>query len=290
MNNGISYFPLDVHLDEKFELIEAEFGLKGFAVIVKLFQKIYGGQGYYCKWTKDVGLLFAKRCGVGYGLVSQIVQRCVEKGIFDKRLFEDYQILTSKGVQIRYLDAVSRRKKVEIQNEYLLVKVDQIPKNVSIFQKNVNILSENDNIFKQSKGKESKVKYSKVEESNSTFSAADECIQKYNQYIGLITPAIAEGIDFYLSQGVEPKLINRIIEYSAEQNKRSWQYISAALNGNFKEGITTLEAYERARADFLSKNSSSKKSKKTVFSERCQNTEKTDYEKIQAELMAEMFE
>ena len=29
---GIEYFPLNCRLDEKFELIEAEFGLKGFAV------------------------------------------------------------------------------------------------------------------------------------------------------------------------------------------------------------------------------------------------------------------
>ena len=39
MNNGINYFPLNVHLDDKFELIEAEFGLKGFAIVVKLFQR-----------------------------------------------------------------------------------------------------------------------------------------------------------------------------------------------------------------------------------------------------------
>ena len=59
--SGLEYFPLDVVLDDKFELIEAEFGLTGFAVIVKLFQKIYGGQGYYCEWTNEVALLFAKR-------------------------------------------------------------------------------------------------------------------------------------------------------------------------------------------------------------------------------------
>ena len=56
MKSGLEYFPLDVHLDEKFELIEAEFGLTGFAVIVKLFQRIYGGQGYYCEWTNEVAL------------------------------------------------------------------------------------------------------------------------------------------------------------------------------------------------------------------------------------------
>ena len=36
IKDGVDYFPFDVSLDEKFELIEAEFGLTGFAVIVKL--------------------------------------------------------------------------------------------------------------------------------------------------------------------------------------------------------------------------------------------------------------
>ena len=50
--SGLEYFPLDVVLDDKFELIEAEFGLTGFAVIVKLFQKIYGGQEDWFGWER----------------------------------------------------------------------------------------------------------------------------------------------------------------------------------------------------------------------------------------------
>ena len=44
MKSGIDYFPLDVTLNDKFELIEAEFGLIGFAVVIKLLQKIYGSE------------------------------------------------------------------------------------------------------------------------------------------------------------------------------------------------------------------------------------------------------
>ena len=33
MKDGIPYFPLDCELDSKFELIEAEFGLQGFAKV-----------------------------------------------------------------------------------------------------------------------------------------------------------------------------------------------------------------------------------------------------------------
>ena len=47
MQSGIQFFPLDVNTDTKLALIECEFGIKGFAVIVKLWQKIYGEEGYY---------------------------------------------------------------------------------------------------------------------------------------------------------------------------------------------------------------------------------------------------
>ena len=42
---GLDYFELDCHMDEKVRLVQAEYGLKGFAVFVKLLQEIYGGYG-----------------------------------------------------------------------------------------------------------------------------------------------------------------------------------------------------------------------------------------------------
>lgn len=151
MKYGIPYFPLECVLDEKFELIEAEFGLTGFAIVVKLLQRIYGGQGYYCEWTKEVALLFARRHSVGGGVVSEIVNASIKRGIFDSRMFEQYRILTSKGIQERYLKAVSRRKQIEIKKEYLLLKCDQISKNACIIEENVNIIEENVDILKQRK-------------------------------------------------------------------------------------------------------------------------------------------
>ena len=112
MKSGLDYFPLDVYLDDGFKLIEAEFGLTGFAVVVKLYQKIYGGFGYYCEWTNEVALLFSRECGVGGNVVSEILAASIKRGIFDKTLYDKYQILTSAGIQKRYFDAVSRRKKV----------------------------------------------------------------------------------------------------------------------------------------------------------------------------------
>lgn len=171
MKDGIPYFPLDCELDDKFELIEAEFGLTGFAIVVKLLQRIYGGEGYYCEWTNEVALLFAKRNSTGGSVVSEIVEASVKRGIFDQNMFEKYRILTSKGIQERYLKAVDRRKQVEVKNQYLLVQCDNICKNVHIIKEDVNIYKENANILKQRKEEKSKEEESK--EKNKTISFAE---------------------------------------------------------------------------------------------------------------------
>lgn len=165
MKSGIDYFPLDVALDEKFELIEAEFGLTGFGVVVKLLQKIYGGQGYYVEWTNEVALLFAKRVGLGGGVVSEIVEASVKRGIFDKTLYDKYHILTSKGIQKRYFEAVGRRKSVEVEGAYLLVNAADFSKNASTTVKNVDIFPKNADISQQSKVEESRVEKSRGKES-----------------------------------------------------------------------------------------------------------------------------
>ena len=112
--SGIPYFPLDVELDEKMELIEAEYGLTGYAVILKLLQRIYGGHGYYIHWTYEVALLFAKRIGVGGSVVSEIIEAAVKRGVFHKKIFEKYKVLTSEGIQKRYFTAIARRKEIEV--------------------------------------------------------------------------------------------------------------------------------------------------------------------------------
>ena len=173
MKAGIDYFPLDCQLDEKFELIEAEFGLTGFSVVVKLLQRIYGGQGYYCEWTREVALLFSRRVGLdGGNAVSEIVSAAIERGIFDRDLYERYNVLTSSGIQRRYLEAVSRRKKVTLKSEYLLLCHADLPKNVDISGENVNISQKNANIPEQSRVEESKVKERKEKKSTAVLCGA----------------------------------------------------------------------------------------------------------------------
>ena len=142
VKEGLDYFELDCHMEEKVRLIQAEFGLKGFAIVVKLYQKIYGGFGYYCEWNEDSLLLFMSENGVSSrdekNLISEIVAACIRRNIFSEKLFNEFGILTSYGVQKRYLNAVSRREKVELIKEYLLVSVGKNQCNVCINSINVN--------------------------------------------------------------------------------------------------------------------------------------------------------
>lgn len=150
---GLDYFELDCHMDDKIKLIEAEYGLKGFAIVVKLYQSIYSDNGYYCEWTPDIALLWAMQLGISssgaFGkvgstsdngllpgfpknLINDVVAASIRRGIFSEKLFHKYHILTSSGIQKRYLKATSKREKVELKKEYLLIPVPENRSNVVI--------------------------------------------------------------------------------------------------------------------------------------------------------------
>lgn len=117
---GVDYFPLDVHTDDKFKFIEIKYKLEGFAIVIKLLQKIYS-YGYWYKWTDDEALLFSDELRVDYNLVANVVNECLKREVFDPNLYEKHKILTSKGIQKRYKEIVRRRKDVKVTPEYLLI-------------------------------------------------------------------------------------------------------------------------------------------------------------------------
>jgi len=158
---GLDYFELDCLLDDKVKLIQAEFGLKGFAVIVKLYQKIYGTEGYYCEWNEKILLLFLVENGLNgdsKNLINEIIKACIREGIFSEKLYKKFNILTSEGVQKRYLNATSKREEVNLKKEYLLISVGKNSNNVVI-----NSISDGRNSINSVRNSQSKVEESKVE-------------------------------------------------------------------------------------------------------------------------------
>ena len=116
--NGLDYFPLDVDIDQddKLALIEAEFGMTGFAVIVKLYMKIYKS-GYYYEWTDKEQLLFSNRVKMAVEDIQAIVEKAMHWKIFNRVKYDEFGVLTSAGIQERFIEATTRRKRVNFMQE-----------------------------------------------------------------------------------------------------------------------------------------------------------------------------
>lgn len=158
MKCGLKTFPLPIDLSDEVKLVEAEFGVNGFAVYIKLMQAIYS-RGYYMKWDIDTELLFIRDyclSAVGRNLVSEIVACCVRRGVFDIQLYQKYSILTSKRIQETFLVAMQRSKEIVFEKNYALPIVYEFIGNANKNGKNVNIFLKNVDIFQQKKEKERK--------------------------------------------------------------------------------------------------------------------------------------
>ena len=132
---GLDYFPHDTHTDEDtaLQLLEAEFGLDGYAVYFKLLESIYA-QGYAKQWGEDECLLFAKKMGaVTVPKLSEIIKGCIRRSLFDEGVYNLFQILTSKAIQLRWLEA--KRKDVSAIDPKVCL-IEQTAKGVSSPQKN----------------------------------------------------------------------------------------------------------------------------------------------------------
>lgn len=295
---GIDYFSLDVVLDDKFELFEAEHGLKGFAFLIKLFQKIYESNGYFYSWTEDEQLLFAKRINVDINLINEYINSAIKREIFNKEMYETYKILTSRGIQKRFLEAVKRRKQIEVRKEYFLIDIKSenykefVNKIVYVSNNliNVNINSENidNNTTKgvnnnpQSKVKESKVKeittttninnikdIEKTEEiKKSVVVELDSVEEYYKNNIDELSDYSKLFIKTYRDKKVSDDLIIYAMQCAVEQNKKTIAYIKGTLNNWEADDITSVLEAKQAAENFKKNNKKNNSIKKAEFEQR----------------------
>lgn len=171
LKEGLEYFPLDCDIDQddKMIIIEAQHGLIGFGIAIKLLMKIYNNS-YFYEWTEREQILFSKRVNVDINTLTNVINDLIKWGFFDKELFINEKILTSSGVQKRYLEATLRRKKVKMLKKYLLLDDETVNsyKNLVIVDINPSSDEVNGDNSTQSKVKESKVKESKGKEKESS--------------------------------------------------------------------------------------------------------------------------
>ena len=164
---GLDYFPFDVDFfnDEKIEAISGEFGIKGEIVAIKLLAAIYRN-GYFIEWSEMLQMKMLKTLpSISKELLTEIVQRLVRWNFFDEGLFNSDNVLTSRGIQRRYFEAM-KRNSLSDSLPFLIVSATETPINVT--ETSINAAK-----TPQSKGKESKVNISFLEKKKQKSASVD---------------------------------------------------------------------------------------------------------------------
>jgi len=229
---GLDYFPLDVTMDKTdsdIEILEAKYK-NGFAILIKLYMKIYQEEGYFIKWDEKQSLLLSKRVNVDFKEVNDVVNDLTIWGVFDNELFLKYNILTSYRIQGTYIDAVKKRKSVDMFNSLMLTE---------IVNSNINLIDSD--IYPQSKVKKSKVKESKENKLEFDLfwnlydkkTGREKCEPKWNNLKLEDQNLILEFIPKYISSQPDKKFRKNPETFL---NNKSWndEIISESKNNNSK--------------------------------------------------------
>jgi len=258
IKQGLDYFALDVNMNDEVEIIEAQHGLDGFAILVKLFQKIYA-EGYFYEWGDKEQILFSNRVSVDRNKVVTIVSDCIKWNIFNEQMYNKHKILTSRRIQSQYFASVYKRVNVEAIREYLLINVSD-KTNISFIGVsdviNLDISGVSDIQSTQSKVKESKVNKSIVNNNKEDGSGSypqvvvdnfskDENLAKVailfeQNGFGTINYTVKE-ILIELLELYSVEWIDNAMKKAVEANKRSIGYVKGILKNWHAGGGMKLE-------------------------------------------------
>jgi len=278
----LDYFPLDCHIDDKIKMIEAEYGLKGFAIIIKLYQQIYGSHGYYCEWNRDTAFLFARENlstgDDGVNLINSVVSAAIRRDIFSEDLYQKYGILTSKGIQKRYFKAAERRTLIEVEKLYLLINVGK--NTVNVCNNSINVCNNSKNVSSNSQSKVKEIKIIKDVATKVATAPSYEPSEFELKCVDLLIKSCLK--QFENSKVPDTKKrktdwaahINKLIRIDGISEKDILDTLNFAINDDFwKPNIRSTKKFrEKFETLFLQKNS--KTGKKNNFG----NFEQRDYD------------
>ena len=127
---GIDYSGWSVDIfdgDRKIDKLLDAKGWKGFGIYFFLCQRAYKVNGYFYEWSYDDCATTARKMGGGIssGTVRETVDYCLQVDLFNKRLFDRWGVLTSRGIQRRFWAVLSERRSKTVYNEYWLLKPEE---------------------------------------------------------------------------------------------------------------------------------------------------------------------
>ncbi|OKP94792.1 Lin1244/Lin1753 domain-containing protein [Paenibacillus sp. P32E] len=254
LKEGLDYFPLDIDFDQDDKLVVpiAKYGMQGLGVIVKIMMNIYRN-GYFYPWEEREHYALSSKVNVDINTVVEVVNECINWGFFNRNVYENHKVLTSRGFQKRYIEAAKRRKDLTIFEGFLLIDPAEECKKVfhslsiigpdnSIVNVYINperagkISTEStQSKVKESKGKETKVKEIDIE--------PEEVVVPPNPFrmfeaegFGTISSVISDQIKDFIADYGE-RWVCEALRTSVIAGKRNLSYVRAILKRWKSDGI-----------------------------------------------------
>ena len=122
--SGLEYFPMDIDFfqDIRIRKLIKRQGGKAITVYALLLCLIYKN-GYYMQWDEELPFIGSEMSGYDEAYVSEVIKTCLSLGLFDKNLYDTEQVLTSKGIQVRYCTIQRLNKRMSRIEAYSLIEV-----------------------------------------------------------------------------------------------------------------------------------------------------------------------
>ena len=223
LQTGLNYFPMDVTIDQddKVALIEADYGIEGFSIIVKLLMKIYSN-GYFYHWGEKEQKLFSRKVNIDLEILMGVVEAALRWDLFSQVIFDNYGILTSRGIQKRYFEACGRRKEVPVMREYLLLLGEETSKYTNL---------KLGSLFPE--GDAERVEAEKPSENS------EKVLAVYEDYFEKPSKHVKESLEQFL-ENMEAEVVMEAMK-KTKANKKSFAYLNAILKDFKGKGVKTFQ-------------------------------------------------
>lgn len=256
--DGLDYFPLDVNFlsDLKIKKIIRAYGAQAVAVVMSVLTTIYRDNGYFATYDDDLIFIIADELKLEDGYVKNVIEKLIEVDFLNKEQKEKNNILTSIGIQERYLKVCERRVKKKLNATYNLINdgSNELPQTESTDDGGLCIQKPhstgvNDNKSTQSKVNKSKVNKSKEKVNKTTSSGEQTDLEKlleiYQENFGVANSIVQIELQNML-EIFEKEMIIESFKLSVGKDK-PFSYMRGIWNKWKENGITTLEQANQSK-------------------------------------------
>lgn len=126
---GLDYYNIDtnVFFDRKIRRLLRDYKSKGWLIYSYILTEIYRDKGFYISFDSNIIFDISDSLDLEENLINDVVICCCKIGLFNQKLYEEQNILTSKSIQERW-------SKISKDAKRTVKCVSQINPNFSLIQ------------------------------------------------------------------------------------------------------------------------------------------------------------